>query len=116
MTFSNETIIAICSLIGTILSILGIFFSLLAKTKNKKARNIAERMLKVIDFSKDAVKMAEQFTNFTGKEKKEYAMTLVKQCCIECGIPINDEEISNNIEDVISISKSINFREQNKEQ
>lgn len=107
---NTETIMTVCALIGTLLSLLGLFFSLLAKSKNKKARTIAESMLEVIDFCKDAVRIAEEFTNFSGEEKKAYATTLVKQKCIEEGIKINDTEISNDIENIISISKNINSR------
>lgn len=108
MNFSTETIISIISGIGASLSILGGVIALLSKSKSKKARTIAESMNKVYEFCKDAVILAEQFLNFTGKEKKEYATTLVKQCCIEEGIKINNEEISGDIEDIIKISKVVN--------
>lgn len=109
MTFSTETIITIISGIGAGLSILGAVITFLSKSKNKKARTIAESMKKVYDFCKDAVVVAERFIHFSGKEKKEYATTLVKQCCIEEGIKINNEEISNDIEDIIKTSKIVNF-------
>ena len=112
---TNETIMTLCALIGTLLSLLGLFFSLLAKSKNKKARTIAESMLEVIGYTREAVKIAEQYANFTGDEKKAYATTLIKQRCIEEGIKINDEEISNDIEHIISISKDINSRAKDKE-
>lgn len=111
---TNETITTICALFGTLLSLLGVFFSLLAKSKNKKARTIAESMLDVIEFSKQAVKIAEQYTNFNGDEKKAYATMLIKQRCIEEGIKINDDEISTDIENIIDISKSINGRNKDK--
>lgn len=112
---SSETITTICALIGTLLSLLGVFFSLLAKSRNKKARTIAESMLEVLKYTKEAVKIAEEYTNFSGEEKKAFATTLVKQRCIEDGIKINEDEISTDIENIINISKTINSRIKDKE-
>ena len=107
---SNETITTLCALIGTLLSLLGVFFSLLAKSKNKKAKKIAESMLSVINACNNAVEIAEAFVNFSGEEKKAYAMTLVKEYCIQNNIEINNDEISNSIENLISISKIVNAK------
>ena len=113
MNFSYETITTMCALLGAVLSLMGFVLSQLAKSKNKKAKTIAESMLSVVNACSKAVEITEQYVNFTGEEKKAYAMTLVKEYCIDNGIKINVDEISNNIENIITLSKIVNAKKQN---
>ena len=109
-----ETIQLIVYLVSLALTLIGLLLTLLSRSKNVKLKKIASKSLEVLAFCQDAVELAEGLTNFTGEEKKEYAMTQVMKLCIRHGIEIDEEEISSDIERIIDISKKINKREEKK--
>ena len=108
MKFNYETITTICSLIGFVITLLCWIFSLIKKSKNSKAKKIAENALSVLNVCSQAIQVAEGFKNYTGEEKKAHAVCMVKEFCIENGIEINNDEISNDIENLITLSKNVN--------
>ena len=108
MKFNYETITAICSLVGFVITLLCFIFSLIKKSKNGKARKIAENALSVLNVCAQAIQVAEGFKNYNGEEKKAHAMCMVKEFCIENGIEINNDEISADIENLITLSKNVN--------
>ena len=108
MKFNYETITAICSLVGFVITLLCFIFSLIKKSKNGKARKIAENALSVLNVCAQAIQVAEGFKNYTGEEKKAHATCMVKEFCIENGIEINNDEISTDIENLIALSKNVN--------
>ena len=105
----------ICGAISLALTLLGLFFALLSRSKNKKAKKIAESGLAIVNYGQQAVKLAEQFSNFSGAEKKAYATTLIKEWCLSANIPYTEEKISEAIEGCVSLSKLVNQREKDKE-
>lgn len=58
---------------------------------------------------------AEQFKNYTGKEKKNYVLTKMNQFSIENGIKFSSEFISEKIEEIISLTKNVNTKEYRKD-
>ena len=83
---------------------------IIKNVKTKKGEKIAKAALSLINFAQQGVKLAEQFVNFTGEEKKAYATTMIKEWCMSSGVSYSDEAISEAIEKVIEISKTVNKR------
>lgn len=105
----------ICGAISLILTLVGLFFALLSRSKNAKAKKIAEAGLSIVNYAQQGVKLAEQFSNFSGAEKKAYATTLIKQWCMSANVPYTDEQISEAIEGCVNLSKLVNQRQKDKE-
>lgn len=106
-----ETIKLIVYIISLTITVLVMVFSLISKSKNKKMKDFAVRSLKVLDYCKDAVIVAEELFNLSGEEKKKLAMQRVIEMCIKNGIIVNENEISEDIEKIIEISKKVNNKE-----
>jgi len=76
--------------------------------KNGKAKRAAERILLVTESLMPYIQRAEEFINFSGKEKKEYVLTKANQFAIERKIPFNFEAVSNKIEELVALTKNVN--------
>ena len=106
-----ETIKLIVYIISLTITILIMVFSMISKSKNKKLKDFAVRSLKVLDWCKDAVIFAETFINMSGEDKKKLAMEKVIETCIKNDVIVNQDEISEDIEKIIEISKKVNNKE-----
>ena len=106
-----ETIKLIVYIISLTITVLIMVFSMISKSKNKKLKDFAVRSLKVLDWCKDAVIFAETFINMSGEDKKKLAMEKVIETCIKNDIVVNQDEISEDIEKIIEISKKVNNKE-----
>lgn len=47
---------------------------------------------------------------FTGAQKKAYALALIKEECEKRGLDFDDEEIAEAIEAIIALSKTVNYK------
>ncbi len=100
------------SLLGTILGFLISVLTLILKlSKNKKIRKSAEQMLMVTEQLNTFIEEAEQFKNYTGKEKKNYVLTKINQFSIDNKIKYDPSIISEKIEEIIRLTKSVNTQE-----
>lgn len=106
-----ETIKLIVYIISLTITVLIMVFSMISKSKNKKLKDFAVRSLKVLDWCKDAVIFAETFINMSGEDKKKLAMEKVIETCIKNDVIVNQNEISEDIEKIIEISKKVNNKE-----
>ena len=106
-----ETIKLIVYIISLTITVLIMVFSMISKSKNKKLKDFAVRSLKVLDWCKDAVIFAETFINMSGEDKKKLAMEKVIETCIKNDVIVNQDEISEDIEKIIEISKKVNNKE-----
>lgn len=106
-----ETIKLIIYIISLTITVLIMVFSMISKSKNKKLKDFAVRSLKVLDWCKDAVIFAETFINMSGEDKKKLAMEKVIETCIKNDVIVNQDEISEDIEKIIEISKKVNNKE-----
>ena len=61
------------------------------------------------------MEIAEQFTNYSGEEKKEYVMTRVNQFALENKIKFDSEAVNEKIEELIGLSKKVNGVKSDKE-
>ena len=94
---------------------IGILVLISKLTKNLKLRKIAENLVKVEKVVFDYVNNAEGFVNYSGNDKKEWVKTKVNQFCITNKITYKDEIIDEIIENYITLSKTVNKRESEKE-
>lgn len=106
-----ENISWIAPLISVTLSLIASTVLLICRnSKNKRGEKAAKTALSIIDFAQKAVVAAEQFLNFSGPEKKAFAVTQIKEWCIDSKLNYSGEQISDAIEKVIEISKNVNKR------
>ena len=92
----------IISLLATTLSLLFTTSLSLFKFINSKKLN-----KKIIDL----IKIAKEFTNYSGIEKKEYVLTKLNQLSIDNKVNFCIEKASSKIEEFISLSKNVNAKE-----
>lgn len=100
------TIVSAC--LGLIATAIGFLIPLV---KNVKTKNRLSAVKKLTDTLHSLIIEAETFVNFSGAEKKEYVMTKANRYAIDNKIPYNEADVSEKIEDLISISKEVNKRE-----
>ena len=82
--------------------------------KSAKARRIAEGVIKVGNAVLPYVNLAETFVNYSGQEKKEYVLTKANQFAIENGIEFDGEQVSARVEELVSLTKTVNKRDKDK--
>ena len=94
---SAELISQICKIASIILTaiviILSVITMLLKKSNNKKAQEIASKLehatsgiITVKNVILEFMEQAEQFVNYTGRDKKSWGITKTKEYCIRNGI------------------------------
>lgn len=69
----------------------------------------------LLDAVAPLMEIAEQFTNYSGEEKKEYVMTKVNQFALENKIKFDSEAVNEKIEELIGLSKKVNGVKSDKE-
>ncbi len=107
-----EQIIAIISAcLGLIGTITGLLISLV---KNVKVKNKLKSINTLTVALQAFVEDAETFVNYSGAEKKEYVMTKANRFAIDNNIPYDENAVSDIIENIVKISKSVNVREKDK--
>jgi hypothetical protein len=111
-----ENLELIVSLAGTALSlfiacvlfIVKIIRGYITKKKLKNSYVLLEAVAPLME-------IAEQFTNYSGEEKKEYVMTRVNQFALENKIKFDSEAVNEKIEELIGLSKKVNGVKSDKE-
>ena len=111
-----ENLELIVSLAGTALSlfiacvlfIVKIIRGYITKKKLKNSYVLLEAVAPLME-------IAEQFTNYSGEEKKEYVMTRVNQFALENKIKFDSEAVNEKIEELIRLSKKVNGVKSDKE-
>lgn len=99
--------------------VLFVFSWILKKSKNKKLQEVATKLesaaataLAIKNTAQTAVALAEQFIDYSGEDKKQWAKTYIKEYCIEHGISYSDDTLDSVIEELIGFSKKVNATEQ----
>lgn len=104
----------IVSLAGAALGLFITTATFLAKfVKNAKLKKAAEQTIEICNAILPYIEEAETFVNYSGEEKKEFVMTKANQYALEHGIKFDKELVSNEIEELVKLSKTVNSREQN---
>lgn len=97
------------SIIGTSLGLLITTITFLLKfIKSSRGKKAAQTVLKVTSEIIPLIEEAETFINYTGKEKKAYVTTKIIQLVNNLKITIEQEKISEIIEDLVSLTKKVN--------
>ncbi|QVK16928.1 hypothetical protein KHQ81_08445 [Mycoplasmatota bacterium] len=97
------------SLAGTSLGLLITIITFILKfIKNTKAKKAAQTLLKIRSAIFPFIEEAETFIHYTGKEKKAYVMTNITQLMINQKMNVNQDKISEIIEDLVSLTKKVN--------
>lgn len=78
--------------------------------KNSKLNKTLKKSSQILNEIIPIIAEAEKFSNYSGKEKKEYVMTKLNQYAINNKMIFNEEIISNKIEDLINLSKNVNSK------
>ena len=81
---------------------------LIPLVKNVKAKNKLVALNKLTSTLQTLIIEAEEFTNFTGTEKKEYVMTKANRYAIKNKIPFDEQLVSDKVEDLVALSKEVN--------
>ena len=110
---------AVISLISVVIALIGTLAGIIAKyvqnakTKKaaEKAQKIAQDLLEITNAVNEAVKAAENKLNFTGADKKEWAMTQVQQFALDNGIIFDKQEVDKLIEEAVAFTKTVNKRD-----
>ena len=82
--------------------------------KSAKAKKAAEELVKLGNAVLPYIKKAESFVNFSGAEKKEYVLTKANQFAIENKMAFDVRQASEKIEELVSLTKSVNVREKDR--
>jgi hypothetical protein len=98
------------SLAGAVLSLLITSITFITKfLKSSKAKKLAENILEICNALLPLISQAEKLTNFTGEEKKEYVMTLIRQYALDKKLLFDYQKISNKVDELILLSKEVNI-------
>lgn len=101
----EQIIIIAANCLGLVGTITGFLIPLV---KNVKAKNKLIAINKLTATLQTLVVEAEEFTDFTGTEKKEYVMTKANRFAIENNIPFDERVVSDKVEALVSLSKEVN--------
>lgn len=105
----------ILSMAGTILGLGITALTFIVKfIRSAKAKRTAERLIKIGNALIPYIEQAEEFTHYSGAEKKEYVLTKANQFAIEKGYEFDVVDVSDKIEELVALTKHINARDKDK--
>lgn len=109
-----EEIIRIVSLSVSLgISLIGFIITLVKSIKNAiQTKNWAALKTELQGF----ITKAEGFAHYTGEEKKEIVLAWASQFCVNRGMKFDAEKVSNEIEELVKLTKKVNQRDKDKEQ
>lgn len=97
-----ELIILAVTAIG---SVAGLVYAL---TGSEKAKKVSERANLIEDQALYFVEKAEEFSNMTGRDKKEWVINRVTRSVQVKGFTVDRDEIDHTIERLITFSNKVN--------
>ena len=99
----------IISLASACLGLIATVATLVAKfAKSAKAKKAAQQTLEVCNAVVPYIEEAEKFTNYSGEEKKAFVMTKARQYALNAGIKLDEEQVSQTVEELVELSKQVN--------
>lgn len=109
---SVEEIIRVVSLsVSLFISLTGFVITLVKAIKNAiQTKNWNALKTELQSF----ITKAEGFSNFTGTEKKEIVLAWASNFCISRGMKFDADKVSNEIEELVKLTKNVNQREKDK--
>ena len=102
------------------ISVIAAFFCLLTvliicvvrMVKAIKSKKILQDESDLLNAVAPIMEIAEKFTNYSGAEKKEYVLTRINQLAIENGIKYDSDAVSEKIEQLIQLTKEVNYNKE----
>jgi len=111
-----EDLKIILSLSGTILGLLVTVLTFIVKTvRDAKAKRTVQQSIRVSNAVLPFIREAEKLATYSGDEKKAYVMTKANQFAINNNIPFNPTQVSNKIEELITLTRQVNFKPSSQE-
>lgn len=108
-----QNIQIILSLVGTMIGLLVTILTIASKfVKNAKIKKALEQTVNITNSIIPYIYEAEKFASYTGEEKKAYVMTKANQFAISNNIEFNEDDISEKIEQLVTLTKQVNIKEQ----
>lgn len=108
----------VTGLFGAIVTFLSLIIPYIKNVKAKKileeTKKLLETSIKIADAVKPYMFEVEKFEHYTQEEKKMAVMVKANQYAIENKLDFNEEQVSNEIEKNIEVSKKLNQREKDK--
>lgn len=106
-----ENFEVVLSLAGTALSLLitSIIFVVRLVKALKEKRNMQNCSF-LYETVAPLMEIAENFSNYSGEEKKQFVLTKVNQFAIENGLKFDAETTAAQVEKLIELSKKINAK------
>jgi len=92
-----------------ILTIIGIILAIWA-TKSEKGKKYLKAYNEVKGQIEHYIKVAEQFENATGAEKKKFVIEVVTDYILYYNLPISKEIVEEILEAVIDLTKNVNAK------
>jgi len=106
-----ENLEIIISLAGTIIGLTITLLTFLIKfIRSKKAKRVAEQLIKVENAILPYIREAEKFTNYSGAEKKAFVMTKACKYAIDNRIAFDEKNVSEKVEELVALTKQVNVR------
>ena len=109
-----ELVKDICMVLSIIFAVVGFILTILAKCKNKKIAEMAQKALDFITEAKSLITSAEQITKFDGEAKKEWVTTKLNEWCIKNNVTFDAEYTSQIIEDFVALTNKVNSNKSDK--
>ena len=111
-----ENIELYLSVAATIIGLLISTVTFLTKfLKNAKAKKVAQSILKISNDILPLIEEAENFTHYTGKEKKAYVITKVMQLVTKNKYKISEDMIGEKIDELVELTRNVNTNRSSKE-
>ena len=100
------------SIVGTVVSLIITTITFFAKfIKNKKAKIIAENVVDIGNAILPLISQAEKLVHYTGEEKKEYVMTLIRQYAFNKKLTFDYQQVSDKVDELVALTKEVNVKE-----
>lgn len=106
-----ENLELILSLLGTSASLVFTMIIVIIKfIRCRKTSHSLEDEYELYNSISKLMEIAEEFTNYSGEEKKEFVITKLNQFAIENCLKFDVNKASNKIEELIMLSKNVNYK------
>jgi len=104
----QEILIIVTLLLGIVGTVAGWF-------KSDKAKKIAKNSITLKEQVEKYVQVAEELSETSGPEKKQYVLTKIKEEAEKQGFNFDADQVSSLIEDLIKITRKVNITKEEKE-
>lgn len=103
----KEIISVVSACLGFAATLTGLLIPLV---KNVKAKNKLAALGRLATALQLFIADVEQYAHFTGEEKKQFVLTKANRYALENKIPFNEQTVSEKIEELVALTKSVNKR------